>query len=484
VNSINRRDFLGGLGRGALSLAAGAALLQRGTAFGQATGARRPNFVFILIDDLGWRDVGCYGSTIYQTPNIDRLARQGMRFTDGYAACPVCSPTRASILTGKYPARLHLTDWIAGHKRAWAKLAIPKWTMYLRHEEVTIAEALKPAGYVSASIGKWHLGGQAYRPETQGFDTNFGGYSRGAPPSYFWPYRIQIIKEGKQGEYLTDRCTDEALKFIEASKDKPFFLYLTHYAVHTPLQAKKGLIDSYRAKGRPARGQNNATYAAMIHSVDESVGRVMKKLEALGIANRTVIFFMSDNGGLARVTSNAPLRAGKGTMYEGGIREPWIVKWPGVVKPGTKCDVPVISVDFYPTILEMAGVKGDPSHVVDGESNVPLLRRGGGLQREAIFWHYPHYHPGGATPCGAVRRGDYKLIEFYEDHRVELYNLRKDVGERNDLAKKMPRPAAELRKMLDEWRKAVGAQMPTPNPNYDPEKARHRRRRKRPKRKK
>jgi arylsulfatase A-like enzyme len=461
---MNRRGFLRRAVFGSLGLAGASRLLHAA----EAAGGTKPNFVFILVDDMGQRDLSCYGSTIYETPNTDRLASQGVRFTDGYAACPVCSPTRASILTGKYPARLHLTDWIAGHKRPFAKLAVPDWTQYLPLEEVTIAEALKPAGYVSASIGKWHLGGPQYRPGTQGFDLNFGGDHRGQPPSYFWPYNIPLIKDGRPGEYMTDRLTDEALRFIESNKDKPFFLYLTHYAVHTPLQAKKDLTEKYLAKGRPAKGPNGATYAAMIASVDESVGRVMAKLDELGIADRTVVFFMSDNGGLASVTSNAPLRAGKGTMYEGGIREPWIVRWPGVVKPGTTCSVPVSSIDFYPTILEMAGMRPDRKQVLDGLSIMPLLKQSGTLEREALYWHYPHYHL--TTPGGAIRCGDLKLIEYYEDGKLELYDLKNDLSEKTDLAAKMPDKAAELRKKLDDWRKAVGAQMPTPNPSYDPKR--------------
>jgi len=462
---MNRRDFLKGLGVG-IAGAAGAGVVPFLRPVSHAAAPPRPNFVFILIDDMGWRDLACYGSTIHESPNVDRLASQGMRFTDAYAACPVCSPTRASILTGRYPARLHLTDWIAGHERPFARLAIPDWTKYLPLDEVTIPEALKPAGYVAASIGKWHLGGPAYRPETQGFDLNFGGDHRGQPPSYFVPYKIPGIPDGPAGEYLTDRLTDEALRFIEAHKDRPFFLYLTHYAVHTPLQAKHDLVERHRARGRPERGQNNATYAAMIQSVDESVGRVVAKLAELGIADRTVVFFMSDNGGLASVTSNAPLRAGKGTLYEGGIREPWIVRWPGAVQPGSTCSVPVSSIDFFPTILDMAGVRPDPQRAIDGLSIVPLLKQTGAIGREALYWHYPHYHL--TAPGGAIRCGDLKLIEYYEDGKLELYDLRNDLGERTDLAARMPERAAALRTKLDDWRRAVGAQMPTPNPRFDP----------------
>ncbi len=462
----------------------------------QAADVRRPNFVFVLIDDMGWCDLACYGNRCgYETPNIDRLAGQGMRFTDGYAACNCCSPTRASIMTGKYPARLHITDWIAGSNYSWAKLRQPDWTKHLPLEEVTIAEALKPAGYVSACIGKWHLAcaqgtpvarGSKYFPEAQGFDVNFGACSRGAPPSYFAPYGIPVIKDAKKGEFLTERLTDESIKFIEANHSRPFFLYLSHYSVHDPIQAKKNAIAKYRAKGRPARGTNNATHAAMVDSVDQSVGRLVRKLDELKIADRTVIFFMSDNGGQMRkwggrnldkfqtpITSNAPLRVGKGAPYEGGIRVPWIVKWPGVVKPGTTCSVPVHSVDFYPTMLEMAGVEAADGQVIDGLSIVRLLKQTGTLERKAVYWHYPHYNPcgeAGVTPHGAVRCGRYKLIQFYEDMRVEMYDLKSDIGEKHNLAKQMPDKAAELTKMLQQWRTDTGAQMPTPNPKYDPVK--------------
>ena len=457
---------------------------------GQPARQRKPNIVFILIDDLGWRDVGCYGNTIYDTPNIDRLATEGMRFTNGYAACNCCSPTRGSILSGKYPARTRLTDWIPGSAWPWTKLRSPQWTKYLALEEVTIAEALKAAGYVTGHVGKWHLGGNRYRPEAQGFDLNFGGCASGAPGSYFYPYRVAAIKEGRPNEFLTQRLTDEALAFIEANRHRPFFLHLSHYTVHRPLQAPPLLVQKYLDAGRPATGPANATFAAMVESMDASVGRVLKGLKALDVEDHTIVFFMSDNGGLARKlngpadlnpqracvssTTNAPLRGGKGSAYEGGIREPWIVKWPGVVRPGSTCDMPVTSVDFYPTILEMTGVSANPAHVVDGLSIVSLLRQTTGFRRKAIYWHYPHYNicgEAGTRPHGIIRQGRYKLLLFYEDNHVELYDLESDLGEEHNLADRMPEKAAQLRANLQDWLISVDAQMPVPNPRYDPEKA-------------
>ncbi|MBT7302900.1 MAG: sulfatase [Victivallales bacterium] len=469
---VSRRSFLHGLGA---SLALGAL-----PEIARGADGRPPNIVFILIDDLGWRDVGCNGSTFYETPNVDRLASSGMRFTDGYAACTVCSPTRASIMTGKYPARLHLTDWISGHRRPYAKLRIPEWTKFLPSEETSLAEALKPRGYATGFIGKWHLGDrEEYWPLKQGFDVNIGGYSRGQPPSYFAPYRIPTMTEGPKGEYLTDRHAADAEAFLEANREKPFLLYLSMYAVHTPLQAKKELIAKYEAKikAAPEKAQGKAVYAAMIESMDQCVGRVLDTLDRLELSDHTVVFFTGDNGGLvgnprSPITDNSPLRAGKGSSYEGGVREPFVVRWPGVTRPGSRCAEPVISVDAYPTILEIAGAKGDPAHNrgVDGTSMVPLLRGKPSLAREAIYWHYPHYHPGGASPYGAIRKGDHKLIEFYEDGRRELYNLRADIGETTDLAATQPELAKELHGKLVAWRQAVGAQMPTANPDHDPER--------------
>lgn len=472
MNDISRRNFLKAMGCGALALA-GSSLLP--DAWAQPS-LKKPNFVFILIDDMGWRDTHCYGSTFYETPNIDKLAASGVRFTNAYAACPVCSPTRASIMTGKYPGRLKITEFIGGKPQPWEKLMCPSFQQ-LPIEETTLAEALKPAGYECGIVGKWHLGGAPYLPENQGFDYNAGGTSAGMTASFFYPgWTKNVPVDGNDGDYLTDRLTDKALGFMGSNKDRPFMLYLSHYAVHVPLEAKQEMVEKYKAKVRPDDKQNNPYYAAMVQSVDESVGRVMEKLDNLGIADNTVVFFMSDNGGLSVFdydpktpsTCNAPLRAGKGYLYEGGIREPLIVRWPGVTKPGTLCSTPVTSVDFYPTMLQMAGVKPDKSDLIDGESLVPLLKRKGGLQRDAIYWHYPHYGNQGGAPGAAIREGNYKLIRFYEDNHLELYNLDLDIGERRNLASEMPEKAAIMNRKLGDWLKSVNADMPVQNSNYDP----------------
>jgi len=487
---MNRRGFLKTIGLGAAALAVPACVGINKEATARSKRKKKLNFVFFLIDDLGWTDLGCYGSRFYETPNIDRFASEGMRFTDAYAACPVCSPTRASIVAGKYPARLGITQWIGGPNEP------TPYRHYLPLEEVTIAEALKEAGYATGFVGKWHLATREedrakYYPDRQGFDVNIGGDWSGAPPTYFWPYERRgrnletLPPGGHEGEYLTDRLTDESLKFLEGNKDKPFLLYLSHYAVHTPTESKQILTDKYKAKAeklpapygpkfvtvydryRTRQVQDNPVYAGMVQSVDESVGRVMKKLEELGVADNTVVLFMSDNGGLTTVpregpTCVLPLRAGKGWLYEGGIREPMIIKWPGVVKPGSTCSEPVISTDFYPTMLQMAGLPLKPEQHVDGVSLVPLLMGKGKLKREAIYWHYPHYHGSGSKPSGAIRAGDYKLIEWYENNSVELYNLKDDIGEKNDLSTRMPKKAAELQRLLHRWLKQTKANVPTP----------------------
>ncbi len=333
--------------------------------------SRPPNVVLILADDLGWTDLGCYGSDLYQSPHIDGLARDGMRFTANYSACTVCSPTRAALLTGKYPARLHVTDWIPGLPPENPKLTVPDFTKHLPLEETTIAERLHDAGYATASIGKWHLGGPEFYPTHHGFDVNIAGTDQPQPrPGYFAPYAIDTIKQGPKGEYITDRLGEEAVQFIREHADGPFFLYLPHFAVHLPLNAKKPLIDKYQALVKPGMRHTNAIYAAMIDSLDQAVGRVRKTLDELGVADRTIVIFVSDNGGRIPTTSNAPLRAGKGSCYEGGVRVPLIVYWPNVTPAGRESATPVITMDLYPTILEMTGLASADPSTIDGVSLV------------------------------------------------------------------------------------------------------------------
>ncbi len=470
-----------------------------------ATAAPKPNFIFILIDDLGARDLGCYGSKFYRTPNLDRFATQGMKFTDAYAACPVCSPTRASIMTGKYPGRLHLTDWLPGRgDRPDQRLARPIINQQLALGEVTIAERLKAAGYVTAHVCKCHLGGEGFEPQKQGFDINIAGDSTGTPRSYFAPFggkgkdgkfvAMTGLAQAKDGEYLTDRLTTEAEKIIAANKDKPFFLYFAHYAVHTPLRAKADYIAKYPQVTGKAGQQTNAIYAAMMESMDESVGRILKQLDDLKLTDNTYVFFTSDNGGLATLegpstpaTINSPLREGKGYLYEGGIRVPLLVRGPGI-KPGSTATNAMSSVDYLPTIMDLAGLplgvppSGGPAsgakspepaeagtpNVIDGVTLAGLLKGTGAPAARPLFWHYPHYSNQGGKPGGAIRDGDFKLVEFYETGRVELFDLKS--GENRNLAED-PTHAARVKGMigkLDRWRIATGAQMMQPNPGYRP----------------
>jgi len=457
-----------------------------------ATGAEKPNIVFFLVDDLGYMDIGANNpNTFYETPHVDAIAKGGMRFTAGYAANPVCSPTRYSIMTGKYPSRIDATDWFTGSRTARFRHAPLNDKMPL--SEVTLAEALKQGGYRTAFLGKWHLGPtEEYWPKAQGFDVNVGGHHRGSPPGgYFSPYRNPKLEDGPQGEHLPGRLADEAVGILDRFKDEPFLLYLSFYSVHIPLQGRDELIEKYRAKAakleklpefaqeeqvwptdaerRVRIVQNHATYAAMIESMDTAVGRVLEKIESLGLGENTVVFFMSDNGGLSTSeglpTSNLPLRGGKGWLYEGGIREPFLVKWPGVTRPGSTCDVPVISTDFYPTILEMAGLPARPDQHRDGVSLVPLLKGGSTPKRDALFWHYPHYSNQGGFPGAAVRMGDYKLLERFEDGRVHLYNLASDLGERRDLAEEMPDRVRQMRDRLHAWYDEVDAKFLRPKPD-------------------
>jgi arylsulfatase A-like enzyme len=490
-----RRGFLKAIGLGAASATVYGC---SGPARKNATMNKQPNVVLILVDDLGWIDTNCYGSKFYETPNIDRLAEEGMRFTDGYAACAVCSPTRAAVMTGRYPARLGVTDWIrsrfqggkipddkknpieyvGGRNR---KLLCPPNALWMELDEITVAEALKPAGYTSCHIGKWHLGADDWYPDRQGFDLNIGGCDFGQPPSYFDPYfrkgqgSIPTLAPRDENEYLTDREADEAVGFIRQHKDKPFFLYMAHYAVHTPIQGKKDLIEKYKAK--TPTDQKNPTYAAMVESMDDAVGRIMDVLDELDLRDNTLVIFTSDNGGLIGPTSNKPLRSGKGFPYEGGIREPVIVRWPKVVKAGTISREPVTSVDYLPTICEAAGVSPPSDRDIDGISLLAHLKSDGRskLDREAIYWHFPHYR-GSVVPYSIIRAGDWKLIKRYEGKTFELFNLKDDLSETKELSKEMPDKVRELDTMLTEWLAKTGARMPRPNPAYNPNATKGRRR--------
>ena len=470
---MRRRNFLK-----AVSLS-GAALTMPGM-FSCLNGIKRkPNIIIILIDDLGWKDASFMGSDYYETQYIDKLSKQGMIFTNAYANAPNCAPSRACLLSGQYSPR-HGIYTVGSPERGKANLRklipAPNKTI-LDPGVVTMAGVLKSAGYVCASMGKWHLGEDPVTgPQGQGFNVNIAGNSSGHPKSYFSPYENRDLENGPDGEYLTDRLTDEALRFIETNKDRPFFLYLPHYAIHTPLQAKKKIIEKY-GKKRGSKGHNNPVYAAMIESIDQGIGRIMDKLDELGLTGDTAVFFFSDNGGFGGVTSNEPLRGSKGMLYEGGIRVPLIVRWTGKVQSGSISDTPVIGTDFFPTLLEISNAAAPSGQVLDGVSLMPLLTQTGYLNRRAIFWHFPAYleaYKGmkGAwrtTPAGAVRKGDWKLIEFFEDGKLELYNLKDDIGEKNNLAGTMPEKMKELHRIMVEWRKSINAPVPKEkNPRYNP----------------
>ena len=440
------------------------------------------NVVFFLIDDLGWRDLGCNGSDYYKTPNIDRLAKEGVRFTDAYAACTVCSPTRAAIMTGKYPARLLLTQWLPSGRwsRTGHKMKEGRYISNLPLEEVTIAEALRQHGYKTAFMGKWHLGTETYYyPEHQGFDVNIAGRDYGAPGSYFFPFtgkwRIPSTGKtlhkkqplsGKKGDYLADRLAEEAEGFVRSNAENPFFLMLSHYAVHTPLQGKPDKVAKYEAVPETER-QGKPAYAAMVESVDDSVGRVTGVLRELGLEENTLVIFPSDNGGFAGATSNAPLRANTGSNYEGGLRVPAVIKWPGSGKGGRTSSVPITSTDFYPTILAATGQALRPHQHVDGVNLTPLLRGNGQVKREALFWHYPHYnrHPQN-FPAGVIRSGDWKLMQAFETGEVSLFNLKEDIGETTNLAPKQPKRAKRMLAKLKRWQQEVGAESMRINPEH------------------
>jgi arylsulfatase A-like enzyme len=457
-----------------------------GASFASATD-RPLNVVLLLVDDMGWTGAGCYGSDLHETPHIDRLATEGVRFTQAYAAAAICSPTRASIMTGKSPARLGMTIWheYAKNRVRNRPLLPPDAVGNLPLSEVTLAEVLQSAGYRTGHIGKWHLGDAAHYPQNHGFDLNVGGTFWGCPSTFFYPFRgpfgqdremryVPDLPWSKPGDYLTDRLTDAAVDFIDRAGDGPFFLNMCYYTVHTPIEGKPELTAYYEKKIKAGGDHVNAHYAAMHHSLDESVGRILSRLHERGLADRTLVIFTSDNGGYTRehrgqqVTVNTPLRSGKGSLYEGGIRVPLIVRWPGVAPAGRTCDEPVVTTDFYPTLLEAVGQTGDAIHndALESKSIVPVLKDPTAtLGRDALYFHYPHYYPT-TTPVSAVRAGDWKLLEYLEDDRIELYNLKDDLSESKNLAAARPDKARQLRRQLHAWRERVGARMPTPNPDY------------------
>ncbi|MGD9647523.1 MAG: sulfatase [Pirellulales bacterium] len=479
--TINRRGW-----RRPFACCLATLLLANSAAWADEEPTARPNIVFILADDLGWADLGCYGADLHETPHLDRLAAESLRFTQACAPAPVCTPTRASLMCGKHPARLHMTIWreAAGNPMRDRALLPPVVEADLPHAERTIAELLHDAGYFTAHIGKWHLGDVEHFPETQGFDLHIAGNHWGAPATHFFPYRgrghgairyVPGLNFGKPDEYLADRLTDEAIAVMRKAGDRPFFLNLWHYGVHAPIEAKPADVAPFRGEARPELHHKNITYAGMVKNLDDNVGRILKALDELGIADRTLVVFSSDNGGFLgptsrepdqMVTDNAPLRSGKGSLYEGGIRVPLIVRWPGVTKPGTVCSTSVISTDLYRTLAEIGGAepKLDAGQQADGRSLTPLLRDAdAAVADRVLFWHYPHYYAT-TTPVSAIRDGDWKLLEYHEDERIELYNLAEDPSETNDRSTAMPDVASRLRDKLRSWRLEVNAQMPAPNP--------------------
>jgi arylsulfatase A-like enzyme len=461
-----------------------------------------PNVVFILADDLGWRDTAVYGSTFYQTPNIDRLATRGMLFTDAYAANPLCSPTRCSIMTGLYPGRVGITTpsghvpqaqlevTMAEKGPPTDKVTQPRSVNRLKTTYPTLVKSMMQAGYVTGHFGKWHLGPEPYSARDHGFDVDLPHFPGPGPPRYFapWKFHAALKFAGKDGEHIEDRMAREAVKFIRQNKDRPFLLNYWAFSVHEPWEGKKELIERYKPKADPNAPQHQPVYAAMVHSLDDAVGTLMATLDELNLADRTIVIFFSDNGGAQWLderlrrsfgfesppTSNAPLRAGKATIYEGGIRVPCIVIWPGRVKPGSTTDALFSSVDWYPTLLEMTGTQAPADQKFDGVSQVPAFL-GTGRPRENVFCYFPHYVKAtGNLPSVSVRRGDFKLIRFFGDNpdrsdRFELYNLADDIGENRNVADQMPERVREMDALISAHLEAINAPIPRPNPNYQPE---------------
>lgn len=450
----------------------------------------KPNIILIAVDDLGWSDLACYGNSYHQTPNINQLALDGMLFTNAYAAAAICSPTRAALLTGKAPARTGITDWIRARFQGGVipkdkkyhleyvgdsslKLLTPSNPLWMELQELTLAELLKSNGYTTCHVGKWHLGTEDWYPEKQGFDYNYGGTDYGEPPSYFDPYYrneqapgITTLPPRKKGEYLEDRLADESINFIRTHRDKPFFLNLWNYAVHIPIQGKPELLKKYEEKTEAK--YKSAAYAALVESVDETVGKIVATLKELKLENNTLIVFTSDNGGLERndATDNDPLRAGKGYPYEGGIRIPLIVKWPGKIKPSSRTSTSVISYDWFPTLAAIAGIDISNLRQVDGKNLNPLLQGKKALNRNTLYWHFPHYREEIITPYSIIREGNLKLIKWYEGNRFELYDLDKDLSEAIDLSEKMPLKVKQLNKKLDSWLRSVNAKLPVANSKF------------------
>lgn len=472
----------------------------------------KPNVLVIMADDFGWKDTGFQGSEFYETPNLDKLASEGMMFTDGYAACGVCSPSRAAILTGRYTPRYGITDWIKGYQAERTPQQLEKYALIgpenvynLPLEETTFGDAFKAYDYSTCFVGKWHLAeDSSFYPQHQGFDVNIAGWLKGGPNGdsknnrgYYSPYNNPHLTDGPKDEFLTDRLVNESIGWMDENKKDPFLLYLSFYTVHTPIQPKPEKVPYYKEKARkmgldtmaaftkdvqwykdhPQKSwhwkerlvQSNAEYAALIESMDENIGRVLDYLKTSGLDKNTIVVFTSDNGGLSTAegspTTNAPLRAGKGWLYEGGIREPFLLKIPGKTEAGTISREPVHSIDIYPTILDACGLEIPNPNQIDGVSLMPLVE-GKSLDREALYWHYPHYGGKGDTPAGAIRKGDYKLIELFETGKVELYNLKDDISETTDLSEQKPEIKEELLKDLRNWRQEVGAKMPKKNPYY------------------
>ena len=453
---------------------------------------KQNNIVFILVDDLGWTDLGYTGSTFYETPNIDELSSHSIQFTNAYSASPVCSPARASIMTGKHPARINITDWILGLDPKDEKLLGAKDLNELPLVEITISEVLKNAGYKTFFAGKWHLGGEGFYPEDQGFDINIGGYEKGQPPGgYYSPYKNPKLSDGPNEEYLTDRLTDESIKFLNNAGDEPFFLFLSYYTVHTPIQANNRHIEKFRKKAKElgkeenflrAEGngittlaQLNPEYASMVYALDENVGKLIAAIKKEGLYENTTIVFTSDNGGLSTLkkkynriapTSVLPLRAGKGWLYEGGIRVPLLIKPANFQEKNMISSEPIIGHDLYPTLLSLAGLQSNKEYQIDGVDLSPLFNGAKHLSRKELYWHYPHYHGSGWMPGAAIRQGDWKLIEFYESNKVELYNLAEDISEKNDLSNKYPDKVLSLREKLYDLQESMNANKVTINNNY------------------